>query len=48
MQREGCYAAVRVGDFLPDFGPVTHGNFSEAAIYAANLDARQALGRSSI
>jgi hypothetical protein len=38
LQRDGTYLAVRVGDFLPDFGKVTYRNFVAAYKRASELE----------
>jgi hypothetical protein len=38
LQREGTYTALKPGDYLPGFGPVTDTNFSAAKKRAEQLE----------
>lgn len=38
LQRSGTYRDVKVGDFLPNFGPVTTSNFDRAREHAKGLE----------
>ncbi len=38
LERDGSYLNVQVGDFLPNFGPVTYRNFERAEEYARELE----------
>ncbi len=39
LERDGSYLNVQVGDYLPDFGPVTYRNFPRAEEHARSLEA---------
>ena len=45
LQREdeagGDYTRVKVGDYLPDFGPVTYNNYTDAQMYAHTLEKKR-------